>query len=289
MAGDVLPGMTTLRDKAARFTALHQPGTPVLLPNAWDPLSARLVEAAGASAVATTSAGVAWSLGAGDGDHIDRDSVLALVARVAAAVDVPVTADLESGFGATPDDVAATIDGVLAAGAVGVNIEDVHPGDDAALRPAAEQADRLAAARAAADAAGVPLYLNARVDAYLRAVGDPAGRFAETVERARAYAAAGADGIFVPGVVDAPTVSRLVAEVDAPLNILAGPGSPTVAELAALGVARVSLGSAVTGAAYAVARQAARELFESGTYTAVETRLSYDEVNSLMLRRPQGR
>ncbi|TDE10958.1 isocitrate lyase/PEP mutase family protein [Jiangella asiatica] len=274
--------MTTLRDAAARFAAMHRSGSPLLLPNAWDPLSARIVEDAGAPAVATTSAGVAWSLGAADGDQIDRDNVLALVARITAAVGVPVTADVESGFGATPDEVAVTVEGVLAAHAVGVNIEDVHPGDPAGLRPVAEQADRLAAARSAADAAGVPLYVNARVDTYLRAVGDPAGRFDETVQRARAYVAAGADGIFVPGVVDAPTVSRLAADVGAPLNILAGPGAPSVAELAELGVARVSLGSSVAGAAYAVVRAVARELFESGTYTAVEARLDYGELNALM-------
>ncbi|TDD65795.1 isocitrate lyase/phosphoenolpyruvate mutase family protein [Jiangella aurantiaca] len=274
--------MTTLPDTAELFGSLHRPGSPLLLPNAWDPLSARLVEAAGASAVATTSAGVAWALGTADGDHIDRDSVLALTRRIVAAVSVPVTADVESGFGANPDEVSVTVDGVLAAGAVGVNIEDVHPDDPSALRDPRAQAERLAAARAAADAAGVPFFVNARIDTYLRSVGDPADRFADTVARARAYLAAGASGIFVPGVVDLPTVTRLAAEIDGPLNVLAGPSAPPVAELAAAGVARISLGSSVASAAYAVAQRAARELFADGTYTSLEGGLAYGELNALM-------
>ncbi|SDT62488.1 2-Methylisocitrate lyase, PEP mutase family [Jiangella sp. DSM 45060] len=274
--------MTTLRDTAERFGALHRPGSPLLLPNAWDPLSARLVEAAGAAAVATTSAGVAWALGTADGDHIDRDSVLTLTSRVVSAVGVPVTADVESGFGATPAEVGVTIEGVLATGAVGANIEDVHPDDPSALRDAAEQAERLAAARSAADAAGVPFFLNARVDTYLRGVGDPATRLADTVSRARAYLAAGASGIFVPGVVDVPTVTRLTAEIDGPVNALAGPSAPPVRELAAAGAARISLGSSVAAAAYAVAQRAARELLDDGTYTALEGGLAYGELNTLM-------
>lgn len=274
--------MTTLPATAELFGSLHRPESPLLLPNAWDPLSARLVEAAGAAAVATTSAGVAWALGSADGDHIDRDSVLALTRRVVAAVSVPVTADVESGFGATPGEVGVTVDGVLAAGAAGINIEDVHPDDPGALRDPHEQAERLAAARAAGDAAGVPLYVNARIDTYLRSVGDPADRFADTVARARTYLEAGASGIFVPGVVDLPTVARLATEIGAPLNVLAGPGAPPVAEFASAGVARISLGSSVAAAAYAVARRAARELFEDGTYTSLDDGLAYGDLNALM-------
>jgi 2-methylisocitrate lyase-like PEP mutase family enzyme len=277
--------MTSLSDTAAAFLALHRPGTPLLLPNAWDPLSACIVEAAGAPAVATTSAGVAWALGAADGDRIDRDSVLALTGRVVAAVSVPVTADIESGFGVDAAGVGTTVEGLLAAGAVGANIEDVHPSDQAGLRDPEEQAERLAAARSVADAAGVPFYVNARIDTYLRGVGEPGGRFADTVARAQVYLEAGASGVFVPGVVDVPTVSRLAAEIDGPLNVLVGAGAPSVAEFAAAGVARISLGSSVASAAYAVAQRAARELFESGTYTSVADGLAYGEVNGLMLGR----
>ncbi|MEZ0091118.1 2-methylisocitrate lyase-like PEP mutase family enzyme [Streptacidiphilus sp. EB129] len=273
--------MTVDQDKAQIFRALHDSAAPLALANAWDAASARLVQQAGAPAVATTSAGVAWGLGAADGNRLDRDQAVALIARVAAAVTVPVTADIESGFGATPADVADTVTAVIAAGAVGVNIED-GADDRSGLRPVAEQAERLAAARAAADATGVALYINARIDTYLRAVGEPANRLQETVDRATAYLAAGADGIFAPGVTDPATIAALTAAIDAPLNILAGPGAPSVPELAKLGVARVSLGSAVAEAAYAVVRNATAELLATGTYDAVSDALPYGDLNSLM-------
>ncbi|MER5727907.1 isocitrate lyase/phosphoenolpyruvate mutase family protein [Streptomyces sp. NPDC002138] len=257
------------------FHALHTPAAPLALANAWDVASARLVEAAGSAAVATTSAGVAWSLGSPDGDSLARDRALDLIARVVAAVDVPVTADIESGFGADAAGVGQTVTGVLAAGAVGVNIED-------GLRDPAEQAERLAAARAAADALGVPLYINARVDTYLMGLGEPGpARLEETLRRAAAYLEAGASGIFVPGVHDPATVTELARGIDAPLNVLVGPDAPSVAELGGLGVARVSLGSWVAEAAYAVVRRATEELLAGGTYGALAGSLSYGEVNSL--------
>jgi len=274
--------MTNLTDKAVLFRSLHTGGTVLALPNAWDVASARLIEDAGARAIATTSAGVAWSLGAADGDELDRDRALDLISRVTAAVAVPVTADIESGFAATAEGVAETVRGVLAAGAVGVNLEDAHHRGASPLRPLPEQCERIAAARQAADATKIPLFINARVDTYLRAVGDPATRLQETLDRAAAYVAAGADGVFVPGVVDPATVTDLVKGLTAPLNVLAGPGAASVAEFGALGVARVSLGSAVAEAAYAVARRAARELFSTGTYGSLAGALNYQEVNSLL-------
>jgi 2-methylisocitrate lyase-like PEP mutase family enzyme len=279
---------TAQRDRALLFRSLHTGADALLLPNAWDVVSARLVEEAGASAIATTSAGVAWSLGAADGDRLGRDRALSLIARVVAAVDVPVTADIESGYADGPDGVAETIEGVLAAGAVGVNLEDAHLGGASPLRPIEEQAERIAAARQAAGAARVPLFVNARIDTYLPAVGDPAVRVQDTLARARAYLAAGADGIFVPGVTDPATVSVLVEGVAGPLNILAGPGAPTVAALAGLGVARISLGSSIAEAAYAVARRAARELLTTGTYESLTGALDYGRLNALLGSRPEG-
>ncbi|GGR76880.1 hypothetical protein Snoj_80190 [Streptomyces nojiriensis] len=270
--------MTThvdLAAKAAAFTALHTPAAPLALANAWDVASARIVAAAGAPAVATTSAGVAWSLGSPDGDALARDRALDLVARVVAAVPVPVTADIEGGFGADPAAVGETVTGVLAAGAVGINIEDGH-------RDPAEQIERLAAARAAADAAGVPLYINARIDTYLRAFGEDATRLDDTLARAAAYLRAGATGVFVPGVLDPATVTELAKGIDAPLNILLGPGAPTVAAFGALGVSRVSLGSWVAEAAYAVVRRATEELIAEGTYGALAHSLPYSELNDLL-------
>ena len=273
--------MTTIQqDNATLFHALHH-GPVLALPNAWDVASARIVEEAGAAAVATTSGGVAWSLGAPDGHRLDRDLALELIARVAAAVSVPVTADIEDGFADDPAGVAETVRRVIAAGAVGVNLED---GTASGLLAADEQARRVAAARQAADAAGVALFINARTDVYLRGIGEPEGRFKHAVERAAAYVAAGADGIFVPGVVDRETVEALAAELDAPLNVLAGVGAPTISELAALGVARVSVGSGIAEAAYAVARRSAVELLSTGTYDALAGALTYGELNGLVDR-----
>ncbi len=262
---------------AALFRSLHNPADPLVLVNAWDAASARIVAAAGARAVATTSAGVAWTLGVPDGDVLTRDAMLAHLERVVAAVDLPVTADIESGFGATPADVADTLRGVVAAGAVGVNLEDTVRGDAPGLREVPDQVARLAAARAAAP----DVYINARVDTYLRGERDLDG----TVARARAYLDAGASGIFVPGVVDPATVGALAAAIPAPLNILVGPDAPSVADLAKLGVARVSLGSWVAEAAYAVTRRAAEEAFSAGTYTSLTGSLDYGVLNTLMTAR----
>ncbi|MFF3466777.1 isocitrate lyase/phosphoenolpyruvate mutase family protein [Streptomyces sp. NPDC002619] len=270
---------STLRDRALAFRALHIPGRPLVLANAWDALSARLAEDAGGAAVATTSAGLAWALGAPDGDRLERDAALDAVARIAAAVRVPVSADIESGYAKDPAGVADTVRAVLATGAVGVNIEDAsYQEGTGPLRPVAEQAERIAAAREAADAAGVPLFVNARIDTFLRG----AGGVDATLERAAAYRAAGADGIFAPGAVDPETVKALADGIDGPLNVMVGPGAPAVAELAALGVARVSAGSGLAQAAYAVVRRAARELLDGGTYDALAGGLDYGELNSLL-------
>ncbi|MET7424196.1 isocitrate lyase/phosphoenolpyruvate mutase family protein [Dactylosporangium sp. NPDC005555] len=258
------------------FHSLHNPADPLVLVNAWDAASARVVAAAGARAVATTSAGVAWSLGVPDGDALTRDAMLAHLTRVVAAVDVPVTADIESGFGERPEDVAETLRGVVAAGAVGVNLEDTvrDAAQGAVLRPVPEQVARIRAARAAAP----DVYINARVDTYLRGTGN----LEDTAARAAAYLDAGASGIFVPGVADADTIGALAEAIPAPLNILVGPDTPSVGELGKLGVARVSLGSWVAEAAYAVARHAAVEAFTTGTYTSLGNALDYSELNRLM-------
>ncbi|WP_037673352.1 isocitrate lyase/phosphoenolpyruvate mutase family protein [Streptomyces griseus] len=268
----------SLSDRALAFRALHVPGRPLVLPNAWDIASARLVEEAGAAAVATTSAGVAWALGAADGDRLEGHRAVAAVGAIAAEVRVPVTADIESGYAADPAGVADTVRAVVAAGVVGINIEDaVRDSGPGPLRAVAEQAERIAAAREAADAAGVPLFVNARIDTLLAGVGG----VDLTLERAAAFRAAGADGIFVPGAVDRETVKLLVDGVDGPLNVLVGPGALPVAELAGLGVARVSAGSDIAQAAHALVRRAARELLGAGTYETMAGGLDYGELNAL--------
>jgi 2-methylisocitrate lyase-like PEP mutase family enzyme len=270
-------------ERAETFARLHRPGQPLLLPNAWDVASAVTIAAAGAAAVATTSGGVAWSLGVPDAADLGAARAAAVIERIAAAVTVPVSADIEAGYGPGTDAVLATVTAVVRAGAVGVNIEDRLPGQAVLLDPA-EQADRLAAARTAADRLGVPLWINARTDVFLAGQG-PAGRLlAAAADRAVAYAAAGADSIFVPGLTDTAAIARLAAG-PLPVAVMAGPGAPSAAELAAAGAARISLGTAIAQAAYAVAARATTELLTAGTYTAVAGGIDYGQMNAALAAR----
>lgn len=265
---------------AGTFARLHRPGHPLLLPNAWDVASAVTIAAAGAAAVATTSGGVAWSLGVPDAADLGAERAAAVIERIAAAVTVPVSADIEAGYGPGTDAVLATVTAVVQAGAVGINIEDRLPGQTVLLDPA-EQADRLAAARTAASRLGVPLWINARTDVFLAGQG-PAGRLlAEAADRAVAYAAAGADSIFVPGLTDPAAIAKLAAG-PLPVAVMAGPGAPPVAELAAAGAARISLGTAIAQAAYAVAARATTELLTAGTYTATADGVDYGQMNAAL-------
>jgi 2-methylisocitrate lyase-like PEP mutase family enzyme len=266
--------------KAQMFHSLHVPCTPLVLPNVWDAASARVVADAGAHAIATTSAGIAWSLGQGDGDQMTRDEALGAIARITAAVDVPVTADIERGYATDPAGVTETVRGVLAAGAVGINLEDT-------LRPIAEQVERIVAARRAADETAVPLFINARIDTHRLPPGDRTAWLDETL--ARAYAAAGADGIFVLGTPDAEKVRMLVGSQTLPVNVLAGPGALPLAELAEAGASRISAGSSIAEAAYGLVRRAARELLQKGTTTALEGGFDYATLNALLLANPAHR
>lgn len=272
-------------DRADAFRRMHQPdaGRILVLPNAWDAMSARLIEDAGARAIATTSAGVAWALGRQDGEGVTRDQMINAIERITRVVRVPVTADVERGYGdGTAADAAETVRRVIGAGAVGINLEDAPGRDGATLMAVDEQVERIAAAREAASREGVAIYINARIDPYLAQAGAPEGRFDETVRRAQAYAGAGADGVFVPGVADADTIRRLVAAVGRPLNVMAGRGAgPSIAELQGLGVARVSIGPALTLAVMAQIRRAAAEVLEQGTYGSMQGGLTFPEANAL--------
>jgi 2-methylisocitrate lyase-like PEP mutase family enzyme len=266
-------------DKSRLFRTLHVPGSPLVLPNAWDPVSARIVANAGARAIATTSAGVAWSLGYGDGDHLPRELAVEAVARIVSAVEVPVSADIERGFGATAADVAETVRAICDAGAVGVNLED-------SLRPVEEQGERLAAARQAADEAGLHLFVNARIDTHRLGTGDEESWLEETLRRALAYVDAGADGIFVLGAPSPAAVRTLVTSQPLPVNVAVDPGTSPVALLAEAGAARISAGSSIAEAAYGLVDRAARELLDAGTTTELEGRLSYGSLNALFLAEP---
>ena len=273
------PMQTSQAERARRFTALHD--ELLVIPNAWDAISARILAEAGYPAVATTSSGVAAALGYPDGEGAPLDEVVAATGRIARSVDIPVTADIESGFGATASDVGETIRRILNAGAVGVNLEDViYP--DGRLFALDDAVQRVHAARRAADAEGVPLYLNARTDVFLLRIGEPAGRSAEALRRAHAFLDAGASGIFIPGVVDAQTVGALAAQIPAPLNILAMPGIPARAELRALGVRRVSLGSSLMRAVSARTREIALDVRDDpGFAFLTRPAIPYGEINEL--------
>jgi 2-methylisocitrate lyase-like PEP mutase family enzyme len=274
---DVMTGSET-------FARLHRRGNPLLLANAWDVGSAVAIVEAGAKAIATTSAGVAWSLGIADGGGLGAERTAAVIERITAAVPVPVSADIEAGYGVRPAEVEATVTAVVQAGAVGINLEDLTVGDDAALFDPAEQAERLAAARAAAERAGVRVWINARTDVYLAEIGPIEGRLAAVLERAAVYAAAGADSLFVPGLTDLTAIAEL-ATGPLPIAVLAGPGAPTVAEFSAAGAVRVSLGSSIVAAAYAVAARAATELFSTGSYDSMRDGIPYAELNRAIAAR----
>ena len=252
--------------RAEAFRRRHHRAPLLLLPNAWDALSARLFVAAGFEAVATTSGGLAWSLGYPDGEKAPWHEVVAATARIVrVAGTAPVTADIEAGYAETPEAVMRSVGEIIGTGAVGINLEDGIPTNHAApLRPVAEAAERIRAAREAARSAGVPIVVNARTDLYLRESADEAARFAETVARGRAYLAAGADCVYPIGLRDPATIGRLVKELAAPVNIILRAGAPFVAELAELGVARASTATALTLAAMAAIRGTAAALRETG-------------------------
>lgn len=272
-------------ESANKFRQLHTQ-RPLILPNAWDAASARVIEAAGAPAIATTSAGVSWSLGRPDGQNLGRREMLQVVRQIVQTVSVPVNADIESAYGkGSLEDVAETVRELIAIGVAGINLEDTPGRNGQVLLMAEEQAERIGIARKAAKAAGGDLVINARTDVYLFQVGALETRFDAVVQRAKTYLQAGADCVFVPGITDAETIGRLVNAIDGPLNIMATPGAPSAPELGKIGVARLSVGPGVTQVALAAAQRAARELLEEGTYRAFEAGLPFAELNAMFAQR----
>ena len=274
-----------MADKAQRLRELHKAPPILVMANAWDAVSARIVESEGYPAVATTSAGVANSLGYADGGAVPPPEMIQAIARIARAVSVPVSADVEHGYATAPDALVDVVLKVIAAGAVGVNLEDHVPGMTV-LEPVAVQCDKLAAVVKAAAKSGVPVVINARTDVFLKSMGAPEGRLAEAIARGNAFLEAGADCVFVPGVRDKETIASLVAGIKGPINILAVKGSPSITELEAMGVARVSVGSGPHRATAALMQSIARELKSTGTYSYADTALPPDVINGLMAKQP---
>jgi 2-methylisocitrate lyase-like PEP mutase family enzyme len=248
--------------RAETFRRLHRGPPALLLPNAWDPVSARLFEAAGFPAVATTSGGLAWALGYADGEGTPWPEVVAATRRIARVLDIPLSADIEAGFGDQPANVFDNVREIIAAGAVGINIEDSDL-KRKSLRSLEDAAERVRAARRAAEAAGVPIVINARTDVFHIGWGNESERPAEALRRAQAYLAAGADCIFLFGHPELAVVAGLARRIDAPVNIVGRAGMPGMAELERLGVARVSTASGPAMAALSTVQETARALFQT--------------------------
>lgn len=270
-----------LRAKAETLRRLHDKPNILVLPNVWDMASARLVELAGFPALATTSSGIAFSLGYPDGEKISRETMLELCGRIAQRAGVPVSADVEAGYGPDPKDTGETVRRCIAAGIVGGNIEDGTHDPKAPLCSIDLAVARIRAARKAGEEAGVPFVINARTDHYLAGGKVDEAGFAETVKRGKAYREAGADCVFIPGLTDRETIGRLVQAIG-PVNILARPNAPSVPELKALGVARLSVGGMMMNATLGLVRRAAAELAGPGTYSFAQGMVTHPEMNKLM-------
>lgn len=273
---------TLQKEQAERFRAMHHAAPMLVLPNVWDAASARVIELAGFPAVATTSAGVALALGYRDGQRMSRDLMIEAIARIARVVTCPVTADIEAGYGASIPEVVETVKAVITTGVVGFNIEDSRPGGAASLVDVGYQTELIAALRELASALDIPFVINARVDVYVREIGEPESRFEQTVRRANAYLQAGADCAYPIGILPGETIADLVKAIDGPINIMGGPRQAPLAELERYGVARVSLAGSVFYAMLGQLRAVARDIRERGDYTRMTAEsLSSAEMRSL--------
>ena len=273
-------------EKAEKLRKLHHGPRILALPNAWDVVSARILEEVGHPAIATSSAAMAFSLGYPDGQSISRREMLDAVAKITRAVRVPVTADLESGYGKTPEEIADFTKAMVASGAVGLNFEDVTGDDESTHVELGLQVQKIRAIRETAAALGVPVVINARTDVYLMPIGPETTRFQRTVERLHAYRDAGADCLFVPGLCDREIIAKLVKALDAPLNILASAGCPSLEDLEKMGVARVSAGSSAMRAAMGAFQRVAKDWLAHGSYDSLhQVTVPYAELNQMMARR----
>lgn len=268
--------MTVRLDDARRFHALHAAGRTLVLPNAWDAGSARLIESCGADAIATTSSGVAWANGYPDGDAIPPRVLADAVARIARVITVPLSVDAEGGYSHDAAAVGDTIRALIDAGAVGVNLED------GAEHPPEVLCAKIAAARTAAERAGVALFINARTDVFLRGLVPPEARVAETLARAARYRDAGCDGLFVPALSDPAAIAAVVQGTPLPVNVMMVPQLPPLRVLAELGVRRVSAGAAIAQAVHGLTRRLAAGMLAGGDHAPLfDGPVPYGELNAL--------
>lgn len=268
--------------RARLFRQMHLGPEILVIANAWDAASARVFEDTGIRAVGTGSAGIAFSHGYPDNEYIPREVLLAATREIVDAVNVPVTADILNGLGATPEHVVATVREVIALGAVGVNIEDSTDVQGPRLYPIEEQVEKIRVVCQAVEASGIPIVVNARTDSFWLKTGDEAACLRASIERANRYREAGAHCLFIPSAVNRDTIRTLAAEIQGPVNILTVPGCPPIPELQQLGVRRVSEGSGPMRATMALAKRIAEELLGPGTYTRIHHEaIPYAEANRL--------
>jgi len=280
--------MKSQRELAEDFRKLHHAEHILILPNAWDVASARVFEDAGFPAIATSSAALSVSLGYPDGERIEKKELFAAVKRIARRLTVPLSVDVEAGFGATIPDLVDTMRCAVEAGAVGVNLEDIANFEKETLFPLEQQTERILAARRTADELGIPLVINARSDAYLYAAGDQEAKFQELLRREIAYQDAGADCLYPMGLTNKEKIAKFVKFVDKPVNVMARKGAPTLPELKSIGVRRLSLGPGPIYATIALLRKIAQELMQKGSYeTMLTDAITFDELNALARPRTQ--
>lgn len=279
--------MSSQAEKAEKFRGLHDRKRVLILPNAWDVPSARIFEDTGFPAVATSSAGMMVSLGYPDGEEIPVEKYLSAVRKIARVLAVPLTVDIVGGFGESPDEVAKTVERVVDAGAVGINIEDfVHSTKQ--LLPIEEQVARLQALLRLQKSTAINFVINARTDAFRYGQGDEGAKLKETIRRGMAYRDVGADCVYPMGLTDEASISKFVEAVDFPTNVMVRKGLPSVSELQRLGVARVSFGPSASYAAMGLLRRASEEVMTKGTYGAlIDGAITFDELNSLAVPRKQ--
>ena len=278
--------LSGLKQKTERLLQLHHGDELLVLPNVWDPIGARILEAEGYPAVATASAAISSSLGYRDGEKIGRSTMLEAIARIAQSVDVPVSADIESGYAKNTEQLAETVSRVLNAGIAGINLED-SAGNDAKLIDISEQCERLAVVRETADAHGIHLLINARIDSFIHPANrEPEAQLEDAIQRAEAYLHAGADCVFPIGPGDTDTVSELCKRLDGPVNILMTKNAAPLDELKRLGVRRVSFGPFVFRACYKQFVDIAQALRNEKNCAGVfENTLTQDEIRKYLRER----
>lgn len=269
---------TQQKERATSLLARHHGPPVLLLPNVWDAMSAMLFVGAGFDALATTSGGVAWALGYPDGEKAPWSEIVAATARIVRSVQVPVTADIETGYGTTPAEVGARVAEIISTGVVGINLEDGLHGP---MRTIDDAAARLRAAREAARQEGVPIVLNARCDIFHVQHGEESTRFASTVERCKAYLSAGADCVYPFGLRDPETIAAFVKAINAPVNITGRAGMPNAAALERIGVARITIASAPTLVVMTAIQKLAAELRTTGGFEMLLATLRHPDAQKL--------